>query len=206
MPGRIVSPSLVLILGCLGGCASRQPVGGNPVGHVPIDFTIDAAVISGGRGEETRSAGEIVPAELRSGRFVVFPNGDLHYAAGDVRSNRGRPPITRRLSRDDLASLWSLCGQSGLVAAPPFSVSEAGDVHPDSGEVVYIITLNVNGEYRGVAQVYDRSTAPDSAEGAIFRELAALAWANEMPAERTLVIPKRYDFGPDPYERYRDNE
>jgi hypothetical protein len=66
-----------------------------------------------------------------------------------------------------------------------------------------VLSVQAGGEYRGVARTFDRSSAEATAEAALVRELAALAWANELPNDRVMVIPKRYDFGPDPYERYR---
>jgi hypothetical protein len=193
-----------IVMIALGGCASNRPASIDPLGAVPSDFTIDVAVISGGRGEEDRETGEVVPAELRSGRFLVFPSGELHYAARDVTARDTRPPLTRRLSRDELSHLWSLCQQSGLVDAQPLTMSESRKMNPARGAVIYIVTIQVDGEYRGVARTFERSEAANSAEGTLVRELAALAWADEMPAERAVVIPKRYDFGADPYERYRE--
>lgn len=207
MPAR--TAAIILLLTALltglfaGGCASKQTVSADPLGTVPSDFTIDVAVISGGREDAERGTGEVVPAELRSGRFIVFPNGDLHYASRDMRSHEARPPLTRRLTRDELSRLWAICNQSGLVDASPMTMDEARSMNPDSGEVVYILTLHADGRYRGVARIFERSGATDTAEGALVRELAALAWANELPSDRAMVIPKRYDFGPDPYERYR---
>lgn len=201
---RVVS-SLVLLIGVLavGGCASKQAVSTDPLGDAPGDFTIDVMVRSGGRNEAERGTGGIVPAELRSGRFILLPGGNLHYAPRDMRERDARPPLTRRLSRDDLSRLWSLCEQSGFVDATPMTMSESRRMSPQVGEVTYIITVQAGGVYRGVAETYERAHAVGTAEGALVRELAALAWADELPSERALVIPKRYDFGPDPYEQYR---
>ena len=38
------------------------------------------------------------------------------------------------------------------------------------------------------------------------RRLAALAWATDLPSNETFVAPIRYDFGPDPYARYRETD
>ena len=38
---------------------------------------------------------------------------------------------------------------------------------------------------------------------ALVRHLAGLAWATDLPQKRIRTIPRRYDFGPDPYARYR---
>lgn len=176
----------------------------DPLGQVPADFTLDVAVITGGRDNAARNdSDEIVPAELRAGRFIVFPNGDLHYARRDIRIREARPPLVRRLGRDEMSQLWSLCEQSGLVSAEAMTMDESHDLMPATGEVAYIMAVQSGGVYHGVARTFDRQGAAQSAEAALVRELAALAWANELPSDRVMVIPKRYDFGPDPYERYR---
>lgn len=187
-----------------GGCASRPTPTADPLGTVPADFTIDVAVVSGGRSDSARDdADDLVPTELRSGRFIVFPNGDLHYARRDIRSQASRPPLVRKLSRDELARLWSLCQQTGLAEAHAMMIDEAQGIEPDQGEVAYVLAVQSGGVYRGVSRTMERTQAQQSAEAELVRELAALAWASELPPERAAVIPKRYDFGPDPYERYR---
>ena len=198
--------AIVFVMGLflqLCGCASKPVVSADPLGDVPGDFTIDVAVIAGGGAQRTDDGG-IVPAELRSGRFIVLPGGDLYFAPRDVRERDMRPPLTRRLTPDELSQLWSMCSQAGFMDATPLTMSEARRMAPDSGEVSYIITIQVEGVYRGVAETYERSRAADTAEAALVRELATLAWADELQADRVMVIPKRYDFGPDPYEQYRN--
>ncbi|MHC4909731.1 MAG: hypothetical protein ACYTF9_08450 [Planctomycetota bacterium] len=37
----------------------------------------------------------------------------------------------------------------------------------------------------------------------LVRHLAALVWARDDAGERRVVVPRRYDFGPDPYAMYR---
>jgi len=197
---------IALLLACLGGCAARRtPAQPDPLGAVPSDFTLDVAVVSGGKSEVEKSqGGEGVPAELRNGRFVLFPTGELHYAARRaVDSAPSRPPLVRTLSRDDLARLWAVCGEAGLTSAPPMMFDESAVASPAEGEVTYVLALQADGRYRGVKVTLPRAEVGSSLESAVVRELASLAWANELPAERMMVIPKRYDFGPDPYARYR---
>ncbi len=199
-----VAGAVVIGLAMLaGGCAAAKPGPGDPLGAVPTDLTLDVAVVSGGRAEAERGGEERVPAELRSSRFVLLPNGDLHYAPQRMGVRSGRPPLVRRLSRDELARVWSLCRETGLAEAKRMAMDQSPVPNPATGEVAYAIALQVGGEYRGVKRVHDRDEAPQSPEGTLVRELARLAWADEMPAERAMVMPKRYDFGPDPYERYR---
>ena len=49
----------------------------------------------------------------------------------------------------------------------------------------------------------EASAAPDPAVQQFARRLAAYAWAADYPIERLAETPRRYDFGPDPYARYR---
>ena len=38
---------------------------------------------------------------------------------------------------------------------------------------------------------------------AALRSIAAIAWASDEPPDDTIRFPERYDFGPDPWSRYR---
>ena len=48
--------------------------------------------------------------------------------------------------------------------------------------------------------------ARESANTVLVRTLGALAWLRDAPLQDSTVEPLRYDFGPDPWARYRTVE
>ena len=49
----------------------------------------------------------------------------------------------------------------------------------------------------------DPAVADNPRMRAALRAIAALAWASDVPPDDTIRFPERYDFGPDPWARYR---
>ena len=64
--------------------------------------------------------------------------------------------------------------------------------------------------------IVDRFTVPEDDRGdgrlegqdpriqSALRAIAALAWASDVPPDDTIRFPERYDFGPDPWARFRE--
>ena len=187
----------------LAGCASNENVTVEVPATVPEDFTLDVLVLTG---SDVPARG---PVERRAGRFVVRADGSLHHGARDG----GLPPRVRTLDDRDMESLWMLSSELGLLTPElrdsPLNPEIEGD--PPRG-IRYVVT--VVGDSERWMRRYDRpelddelddeladELADDEAERLV-RTLAELAWLTDEPRVRRITIPRRYDFGPDPYERY----
>ena len=76
-------------------------------------------------------------------------------------------------------------------------------IEPPRDGIAYVINI-VGGDDRWMfLRAVSGEQQPDPACVSLVRRLALLAWATDLPEDRITVIPRRYDFGPDPYARYR---
>jgi hypothetical protein len=186
-------------LAALVGCAQKQRVSADPLGAAPTDFAIELTILTG---PQTFTMNE---AHLRQSRYVMFADGSL-YHGDDVDRLKGAdwlPPLTRVLSRRQVAEVWSLAQQLGLTnPANPTGEVNFKLVQPTPDGVMYLTALTGWGERWTFTRPssYDQ---PDPAMTQMARMLAQLAWASDQPPSSAMVMPKRYDFGPDPYARFR---
>lgn len=181
------------------GCAQKQRVSADPLGVAPTDFAIELTILTG---PETFASNEV---QLRQSRYVMFADGSL-YQGDDVERLRGAdwlPPLTRVLTRRQVAEIWSLAQQLGLTN-PDNPTVEANfklvQTAPDG--VMYLTAITGWGE-RWTFVRPSSFDSPDPAMTHLARALAKLAWSSDQPASAAMIMPKRYDFGPDPYARYR---
>jgi len=176
---------------------------------VPPDFALDVSVWCGA------DVPERPEAHLRPGRFIMFADGSLHYGVDvisrDARA-RGedhggldwRPGRTRDVRHQDLVDLWALVERLG------YGDPEGGTAPinprlldpPDAETIRYVITCVARRHRRMFVQ--DAGAALTHDPVALVRRLAALAWVTDQPMSNTYIAPIRYDFGPDPYERFRE--
>lgn len=182
-----IAVGLFSLLGC--AAASEAPFDAAPA-IAPHDLAIEVFVLPGR---------EAAGANRTPLHVILMPDGALHYAAS---ASHAMPPWRRTLSQSQLQSVWSraraLTGLGESIACP---LSEA--MLPDHDEIIYAIEITGEDVRRTVAQRATTGAEIDPAITALVDVLAELAWAHEPVETLTRRIPKRYDFGPDPYARYR---
>ncbi|MCH2160497.1 MAG: hypothetical protein MK085_01350 [Phycisphaerales bacterium] len=205
----------------LGGCAStpRESDDSRAAKAAPEDLVIDSTVLVGDKilFDMERAGGVGWPVHLRPSRAIVMPDGALRAELGVSLGVDDRPGLTRQLYRDQVSTLWNTLWEYG------FHVPEPGDLRgnpallePAKGEVIQVLTIRANGEGWSIVRRFTpeqeedgslavRGKAPgeDPRMRAFLRRLLALAWASDLPSDGTFSIPERYDFGPDPWDRYR---
>ncbi len=201
-----VNSTLLAGLVVVTGCATNPPLQTQQTGvvrsqddplHVPADFSLDLLVWVDA---ETGRPGADTP--VRPGRFILFCDGSLHWSGRVEDPKDQRPPLRRILRRADMAALWTLIRQLGMddttMATPMVNVHL---VEPPPGEVLYLAVLTGDGR----RWVFQRNTPardqPDPAMAGLVARLSELAWADEPDVGPR--VPRRYDFGKDPYARYR---
>lgn len=187
---------LLLIAGLLAGCSTVQSV---PEAGPPTDFALDVAV--------RPAAGSDTPAPAR---FIVLPDGLIHAEAARRRYGRfealaaddpavdARPGAVRRLAPPEMDRLWSAV--EGLSLAPD-AQSASGATVPPSGGVVVTVYANEFARSTVFEAGPDEALPPGVNE--LISYLRELGLVDEFPGDRRGVIPRRYDLGPDPWERYR---
>ena len=182
----------------LGGCTAAPDYAVDPLSGAPADFTVDLTILGTLDGEPTP------PVHLRPGRFVLFPDGSLHFGLDEDRGVNWLPLPRRALNRAQVAELWSDIQQLGFTdSARTDPLTNWKHRQPQADQVVYLLALTGHGKRWGFQRTVDVDGPADSAIGALARRLAHLAWASDLPPTQSPVIPRRYDFGDDPYQRYR---
>ncbi len=202
-----VNSSLLVGLLLLTGCAVTGP---RPPGtgitksqvdplEVPADFSLDLTV----RVDVGVAAGQPdADPRVRAGRFIVFCDGSLHWSGRVEDPQHEMPPLRRILRRADMAALWTLIRQLGMddatKATPAVNVRL---VEPPPGQVLYLAVLTGDGQRWAFQRQTTSPDQPDPAMTSLVGRLRALAWAD--PFDVVPVTPRRYEFGADPYARYR---
>lgn len=188
--------ALALLCLLLAGCASTQPVGASRdyYADVPEHFSIDVTILA---------AEDELEAHRRTARYVVFPDGSLHHDARPGVGPNTLPPLSRQLSKAQMADLWAKARELGLVDASKADQIEnfRRVVHPSSGHA-YLVAFSADGEYWNFTRGVPEGERLDPALTEMIRELAMLAWAEDGD-DRRRAEPVRYDFGPDPWAAYR---
>ena len=195
------SPALVLICLLLPlGCASTHPAGssGDYYGDVPRNFSIDVTILA---------AEDEADAHRRTARYVLFPDGSLHHDARPGVGPNTLPPMSRRLSKAQMAALWAKARELGLVDTTKADQVEnfRRVVHPSSGHA-YLVAFTADGDYWNYTRGVPEGERLDPALTELIRELAMLSWAEDGDDDRRRAEPTRYDFGPDPWAAYRAGE
>jgi hypothetical protein len=192
-------PRLFLLITLLALAACSQPATvTDPLSAAPEDLTIDVTILTGRRVKVEDEA------HRRQGKMILLADGTLHADWGQGVTWKTRPGLTRTLRREQTAELWFLARQLG------FADSSKGDapvnlglITPERNEILYLLVFSAGGD----TWTFVRHTPADQKTGPeltrMVRALAALAWESDSPVDRVRIEPQRYDFGPDPYARYR---
>lgn len=214
MPRRIVRPAAVGLLavgaGCAvggaGGAGGAGWVGGDggvvgvvgalpeqdPPGAHPDDFSVDLMVRPPGD-DKTKP---------HKGRYVLFPDGSFVW--GDDPGWLGTS--RRMLSRRQVVAVWSLIGELGFdnpdVASAMLNI---GLLEPGPGQTIYAAVISGRGRRWTHVRRVNAGEKLDGSMGRLVGELVGLARRlGPMEASDALrQVPRRYEFGPDPYARYR---
>lgn len=209
-PGRGALAGAIVIAGLLwgvagAGCASAGGTGGatvesDPAGTIPVDLQIDVLVLA------APVLGSDPAERMQPMRIVLAPDGSLHAVSADDLDAWAVPDRLRTLPASDVAATWARARAIGI--ADPAAGGEPGaprqfDV-PARG-----VRLRIDVRADGVQRRFVAAT--DDAAGTGLDEdllafadwMAGLAWIDGPAADAAVVIPRRYDLGADPWQRYR---
>lgn len=215
----LVAGSLLAPITVMHGCAGSPPPASD---GVPEDGVIAAGVVVGsGLVREIQRHPEEWPVHLRPGRAIILADGSLRADVGPTLDLGDRPGISRHLRRSQLAGLWRELDALGL--GDPAAGNFQGNptlLRPGRREVLQVLECRRDGRDWIVVQRFEVPEVPDADERAsgpitlqedprlraAIRRIAALAWAADLPPDGVPRYPERYDFGPDPWARYRGSE
>ncbi len=201
--GRGVLSGLLMLLGAVAlhlnaGCASSEHAEratADPLANVPADFQLDIQVLVG------RSVESDDRLERREVHMVILPDGSLHAAQGKEVTSGSRPGLARILYRGQVADVWNLLNQLSVIGTgePPTGPVD----EPNADEIVYVVEYTMNNDRRRIEKRVSADDAKSGAETVLVRSIGALAWLRDVPISDSTVAPLRYDFGRDPWARYR---
>jgi hypothetical protein len=197
---RVVAVLLmVCVSGLLSACSTAPVVTADPRAPAPSDFSLEAVILVG------KDVPRRTEAHLAPGRFLLFADRSLHYErAREIREAR-QSGYRRTLESGQVAGVWSQLAQLGLT--DPANADEMINfnlVTPPTNGVVFLLAITGGGDRWVFTRSSAQSDATDPALTEVIRHLAELAWVNELTEEGTPVRARRYDLGPDPYARYRE--
>lgn len=192
----------------LTACQSKQKAQGDQAQLVPVpwevpaDFSLDLTIVA--QVAEEQGAAQVMPLEMRPGRFVVFADGALHHTSEPSRGPWSLPPLVRILTDDQVDQLWHYVRTSGLgEPADGAPVGNLLDIEPPDEGVGYFLVISAIDQRWMQGEVITGDQIGDEAYGQLAQRLGWLAWLPETkPRDRRRAV-RRYDFGPDPYARYR---
>lgn len=199
---RLTGSIIIMLLLALASCAQPRPVALDPLGEPPEDFTIDLTILS----EPQRRQERPTESHLRPSRIVLFADGSLHYDVDDQQQTKPNhlPGLTRRLTRSQVAQVWALTRQLGFanpeIGEPPVNFNL---IESRQGEVAYLLSMTGNDERWMFIRSAPLAEEQDPAMVELVRTLAHLSWGSDLPEREHTIGFRRYDFGPDPYARYR---
>ena len=188
-----------VLVGGIAGCSS-QPFRPD-ASKVPPALSINATVL---RGE---AAPSVLRVEERNGRWMLLPDGSLRAEAPTTaeRTDHGkRPGVVRSLRESEIAEIWSLAARLGL--ADPTAGDPVGNprmLTPGPAELIQVIEFHAAGESWAFFARGPAEAGGDRVLGDFIRAMADRSWMADEPPELLPAASIRYDFGPDPYERYR---
>lgn len=182
----------------LAGCATVSTTP-DPQGPAPIDLTMDVCVEPGATDTQLR---ELLPNG--SGRFILTADGLLQFGPARSRDLDWSPASVRVLSADELTQLWTFIRQLGY--ADPASADDLAAITADSSAALppglCTIQMSAWDTRWGFMLQIGPSHAGDAAALQLLTRLSSLSWLEPNRPTHT-TIPRRYDFGPDPYADYR---
>ena len=198
---RILLSLLCCTTATICGCAAPPDSGSvrvtrleNPLSDVPPDFEVEVRVMVGDRVTDR----DLI--QRRPVSMLLLPDGSLHAASGSLVLPGIRPGLARILYQEQVSQLWDLIGNLELLDAGV--VPERPVRAPGRKEIVRVIEITSNDvRLRVVQRVVDGDEDPGVVR--LIRTMGALAWLRDSAPPANVIEPLRYDFGPDPWARYR---
>jgi len=142
----------------------------------PPRFALDMTVVASE--ELLDRPAEPPPRARRPARYIVEPDGGLHAGQGRGVDPDYYPPLTRRLTRDQMNELWRAVRDSAIPAAVTTEQAGAG-FGPSPGPPVAKLGVILTDQWLYVRTPLDGATPHAEAVEDLADRLAALAWVGE---------------------------
>lgn len=167
----------MILLGLLLGACASVDVPPDRLDGPPADFAL-AVTVFGPEFDEADIAD--LPRPFRPARYIVEPNRELRASIGPGSDAETYPPLTRRLERRQMAQLWRLVRDAGLLdPSHPGLIDTTSTFRAPANRRVTTVYA-AYGDTRRYLQLYtDRDDASGAAGIALADRLAELAWVRE---------------------------
>ncbi len=178
--------SLLLSL-LLGGCASHGSMDSEAA---PDDFVLGVTVYDLPSADPISSTDTSqLPRAVRPARYVIEADGVLRASHGTAASPSDFPPMTRRLTPEQIDRLWTLTRATGVypgAEGAPGAGEQVGPVagyEPPMGRITALIESFAAGQRASTALPIDSDDQRASPVRALTDALAELAWVSERPVD-----------------------
>lgn len=164
----------------IGGCAARGGLGdGSPPAARPDDFVLAVTVYDQPSDQPvhtTRTSD--LPRALRPARYIVEADGVLRASLGAAASPSVFPPMTRRLSEDQLNTLWTLTLDTGVFDEEPPGerIGPVASYKPPRGRITALIESFAAGQRISCALGIEGAEQEHQPVRTLTDALAELAW------------------------------
>lgn len=210
-PTLLIACAILTLPACTNSQSQRvesQPTPADQIAGVPGDFTLDLAILTPqnhfGKKISTTETDDQAPT-FEPTRIMLLPGGLLQAELDGNYRAAARPPLVRRLTNQQIAETWSLLRQLG------FGDPAAGDQYtnpklinaPETG-ARYILEIHADDRVWMIRRDAQNETDHPAMQH-LANYLSGLAWLDTDMGPTMTVAPRLYDFGPDPYARYRED-
>lgn len=173
---RRTSLTFMLLVGLIltAGCRSGQPVILTPLADetfIPARFSLGLTVMGPDAGEQEIS--------LRPARYILEADGHLRAAIGEGSTPKTFPPIARRLDDRQMAGLWAIVDDAGILDDPdPARVGNPALIDPPRSGTIAVVSVRA-GE-RARSSMFELVSDDPEADRILplIRDLARLAWVD----------------------------
>ncbi len=167
---------LLLAASLLGGCAAPGTL---ETQSAPDDFVLGVTIYDQPTSDRvSRSRPSNLPRALRPGRYVIEADGVLRASLGTAAAPDVFPPMTRRLSEEQLDHLWTLTMATGIFddEPPGERIGPVASYQPPRGRVTALVEAFAVGRRSSCAMGVEGAEQDSQPVRALTDTLAELAW------------------------------
>lgn len=172
----VVGCGLLLAVSLLGGCATPGTL---ETQSAPDDFVLGVTVYDQPTANQvSRSRPSSLPRALRPGRYIIEADGVLRASLGNAAAPDVFPPMTRRLTEEQLDRLWSLTIATGIFddEPPGERIGPVGSYQPPRGRVTALVEAFAAGRRSSCAMGVEGAEQDPQPVRTLTDTLAELAW------------------------------
>jgi len=151
------------------GCTGLRPV---LIAGVPDDLSLDLAVLPARGVTNVVLSGKALP--VRQAHYLLYADGSLHSERGSSAGPNAFPSLTRRLTTDEMLSIWQYLNRLDLGVSPSSAGKAMISAKRPSDGVSYVIWLRARGVEESGRLETAGGEAADEGQLRVMSDLVAL--------------------------------